>query len=211
MAALDFPTSPTLNQTYTANSTTWKWNGTSWIALPTVGGGTGLYDNTGASSDRTLLVGETAFVTFSNATSIPLAIATGNNQLYELTLMSAPSSATTNLARLNINNSSALSYIAFEQYTGTDNAAGNALSQVITTDTGFRLSIGGTPLYVTAKFATTTGFKSMLGQGRDTNATIGYAYNLQVNCTDYTTVWTSLGTIVCATGLTGTAWVKRIG
>ena len=32
MAALNFPTSPTLNQTYTANGTTWQWNGTSWIS-----------------------------------------------------------------------------------------------------------------------------------------------------------------------------------
>lgn len=35
MAALDFPTSPTLGQTYTANSRTWKWNGSTWIALGT--------------------------------------------------------------------------------------------------------------------------------------------------------------------------------
>lgn len=32
MAILDFPTSPTLNQTYTANGKTWTWNGVSWIA-----------------------------------------------------------------------------------------------------------------------------------------------------------------------------------
>ena len=44
MAALNFPTSPTLNQTYVANGTTWQWNGTSWISyqlntfLPLAGG-----------------------------------------------------------------------------------------------------------------------------------------------------------------------------
>lgn len=31
MAALDFPSSPTLNQTYTANGNTWLWDGTSWV------------------------------------------------------------------------------------------------------------------------------------------------------------------------------------
>lgn len=31
MAALDFPASPTLNQTYTANGLTWKWDGASWV------------------------------------------------------------------------------------------------------------------------------------------------------------------------------------
>lgn len=45
MAALDFPASPTLNQTYTANGSTWIWNGTSWLTyqsantyLPVSGG-----------------------------------------------------------------------------------------------------------------------------------------------------------------------------
>lgn len=31
MAALDFPASPTLNQTYTANGATYRWDGTSWV------------------------------------------------------------------------------------------------------------------------------------------------------------------------------------
>lgn len=32
MAALDFPASPTLNQTYTANGSTWRWDGSAWVA-----------------------------------------------------------------------------------------------------------------------------------------------------------------------------------
>ena len=40
MAALNFPSSPTLNQVYTANGYSWKWNGASWISLPTINGGT---------------------------------------------------------------------------------------------------------------------------------------------------------------------------
>jgi len=31
MAALDFPANPTNGQSYTANSKTWVWNGTSWV------------------------------------------------------------------------------------------------------------------------------------------------------------------------------------
>lgn len=53
MPALNFPTSPALNDVYTANGTTWKWNGVSWLAitvidatnvsgvLPLANGGTG--------------------------------------------------------------------------------------------------------------------------------------------------------------------------
>lgn len=33
MAALNFPSSPTLNQSYSANGKTYSWNGTSWIAI----------------------------------------------------------------------------------------------------------------------------------------------------------------------------------
>ena len=31
MAALNFPNSPTLNDIYTENNASWKWDGTSWI------------------------------------------------------------------------------------------------------------------------------------------------------------------------------------
>lgn len=33
MVALNFPSSPTLNQTYTAVGRTWQWNGTSWLSV----------------------------------------------------------------------------------------------------------------------------------------------------------------------------------
>jgi hypothetical protein len=32
MATLNFPASPTVGQTYTANGKTWQWNGTAWIS-----------------------------------------------------------------------------------------------------------------------------------------------------------------------------------
>ena len=32
MAALDFPASPTVGQTYTANGSTWTWDGVSWVS-----------------------------------------------------------------------------------------------------------------------------------------------------------------------------------
>ena len=33
MAALDFPASPALNATYSANNNSWKWDGTSWVSV----------------------------------------------------------------------------------------------------------------------------------------------------------------------------------
>ena len=35
MAALNFPDSPSLNQIYIANDTTWQWNGSSWVRINT--------------------------------------------------------------------------------------------------------------------------------------------------------------------------------
>lgn len=32
--AINFPSSPTLNQTFTSGSSTWKWDGTSWTSVP---------------------------------------------------------------------------------------------------------------------------------------------------------------------------------
>ena len=37
--ALNFPTSPSLNQTYTVGTKTWKWNGYAWDVQVTTGGG----------------------------------------------------------------------------------------------------------------------------------------------------------------------------
>ena len=34
MAALDFPASPSVNDIYTANGSSWKWNGESWVGVP---------------------------------------------------------------------------------------------------------------------------------------------------------------------------------
>lgn len=37
MAALDFPSSPTLNQQYSNGTTTWAWDGTAWNIIPQMG------------------------------------------------------------------------------------------------------------------------------------------------------------------------------
>ena len=45
--ALDFPTSPAVNDTYTANSVSWKWDGVSWnVTNYLLGVGTGLGSDT---------------------------------------------------------------------------------------------------------------------------------------------------------------------
>jgi hypothetical protein len=65
MAALDFPASPTLNQTYTANGLTWKWDGVSWVTqnagltgtVQVSEGGTSATDSAGARANLGLEIG----------------------------------------------------------------------------------------------------------------------------------------------------------
>ena len=49
---LNFPTSPSLNDIYTSGSSSWRWNGTAWVALgqyTVVTGPTGPTGATGAT------------------------------------------------------------------------------------------------------------------------------------------------------------------
>ena len=62
--ALAFPSSPTVNQTYTSGTRTWTWNGTAW-KLPS----TMLTGVTG-TGNAVLSVGPT--ITLTNATGLPL-------------------------------------------------------------------------------------------------------------------------------------------
>ena len=55
MAAFDFPNSPSVNDTYTANGTTYTWNGTKWVRTsPSIGaqGSTGPTGAQGAQGSQ---------------------------------------------------------------------------------------------------------------------------------------------------------------
>jgi hypothetical protein len=194
---------PKVNPTITSGTLTFP-NGSAQTA------GADLINNTGASSDITLNMGQTAYVTFTSSTSIPLRIATQNNQIYEINICSTGTSGA-NQAGLTPNNSSSWAYSTFQTYATSSPASGNANFNFVSSDTSFRLSIAGTLLNGSYKVFTSTIFKSLIGQGRDTTATTGYGYSLEINSNDTTTAWTSLGTIGGGTPLTGTVWIRRIG
>jgi len=61
MPALNFPNNPSLNQIYTANDTTWKWNGSSWIRA-----NTGTQGVQGIPGDSFWRTGPTGISTSSN-------------------------------------------------------------------------------------------------------------------------------------------------
>ena len=83
MAALNFPTSPTLNQIFTANGKSWRWDGTAWKSfntLSTSGGGTGLTSITSGNAFLSSNSAGTALTyrTFSAGTGLALNITSNN-------------------------------------------------------------------------------------------------------------------------------------
>lgn len=62
MAALDFPSSPTTGDEYSANGKTWKWNGTTWQTVVITNITTrGLYENASTiSANYTIATGNNA-------------------------------------------------------------------------------------------------------------------------------------------------------
>jgi len=71
---LDFPTSPSVNQTYTSGSNTWTWDGTAWNATSSVSVFTGATGPTGSVSGNYVLSlnGSTGNVGISAGTNITI-------------------------------------------------------------------------------------------------------------------------------------------
>ena len=66
MAALNFPNSPSLNDTHTENGVTFKWNGAAWDRLGDIGaqGATGFTGATGAQGSTGPVAGSSSQVVY---------------------------------------------------------------------------------------------------------------------------------------------------
>src|SRR5210317_594513 len=75
MAAIDFPSNPTIGELYTQNGKTWEWDGTSWINLSFTTGTQGIQGRQGITGAQGIQGTEGSFggatfdYTFSNLTS----------------------------------------------------------------------------------------------------------------------------------------------
>jgi hypothetical protein len=58
MAALNFPTSPTIGDTHTENSKSWRWDGTTWLSITTSAVGYTGSSGTGGSTGYTGSIGD---------------------------------------------------------------------------------------------------------------------------------------------------------
>jgi aryl-phospho-beta-D-glucosidase BglC (GH1 family) len=165
-------------------------------------GAGGLINNTAATSDTVLAVGQGAVIDVNNAGYIPLHIATADNQLYEVVLMFAPVNVAFSTSEVLLPNNTA--------YAGQFWSNGNFLN-------GF-----GLPSQFSAfsrlLVSTKTACKSVIGHAlasatlvqEETSASVWCAAaNTQLPA-DTTTLWNSLGSLQLSTPRTGRIVVRRI-
>ena len=162
-----------------------------------------------------LQVGEEAYISFSNTTSVPLRIATQSGTLYNLYIhLTAPSFAQgngiTGSVFLNPNNTSYTN--AFYRAGAIWDSAGNGMSYGGNIS-AFELSGNLFPANCFAIVYNETNHKSTtaisIHGGLNTS---NYARWQHMNCVwnDYTTNWTSLGTIIFPTQSSGYILVRRL-
>jgi hypothetical protein len=192
------------------------------VALPTgkldigwlpdgIGSGNIRVDLTNATSDYMLRVGEEAIINFTNATSVPLRIATGDGTYYEMDVVVSNNVGTSGGAAasvfLNPNNttySNAFLYVEILR-----GAGGTGLWSAYFTHSAFRLgwAIGDIRVFI-INFTTHKSVKGIDMQTGTNDTPVVHLYASSWN--DITTVWTSLGTITFPQQTSGYILVRRL-
>ena len=168
-------------------------------------------DNTGATSDLVLGIGQSAKSSFTAATSMPLHIACGDGQIYELKIVGSYTlAAASTPSYLQPNNAvPATNNFGVRQLWATSTTTGGA--GVGAADGGFRLEGGGASiLESTATLFTSTANKKAIVHTGNSTSTVSYFFSIAVEWVDTTTVWSSLGTVIVPNAETCVITVTRI-
>jgi|WetSurMetagenome_2_1015567.scaffolds.fasta_scaffold00310_21 hypothetical protein len=183
------------------------------LLSPIWAGDNGVVDLTGYSgADVVLGIGQAAVYDVSAITTLPLRIATGDNQLYELRVLptnvaGATFANPTNLQPNNANTGAgAVTRIAmFAQQGGAPIASG-----VFTTENVFVLDGANTINKIRVEICTRTNGKTIESNSSNTSATSNIITTTQGRWSDTVTAWASLGTINFGAAITGRISVRRI-
>jgi len=165
------------------------------------------------STDRVLGVGQITQDSFTSATSMPLHIACGDGQIYEIEIVGSytPAAATGNPI-LKPNNSTPVTNSFTTQYGVQTQTTIIGNFSVAGADNGFLLSAGQASLLsAQATIFTSTATKCTSTHFSSYNTVPNYASGwMDSTWNDTTTVWSSLGTILMAPAWTGQIVVRRV-
>jgi hypothetical protein len=172
-------------------------------------------NNTGAASDIALSVGQSAYVDFSAATSVPLHIACGDKQSYEMEMRCVGNTGSTSGTTLNPNNTTHTNFFVWGQVYNLSTAPeanGGFLNgfTIAGSDIRYRkLFISTTTI---SKTVISTGYSYLSSSQGPAADTIGSSWQASANSntiSDTTTAWTSLGTIAFPVAATGRLVIRR--
>lgn len=163
-------------------------------------------NNTGAGADVTLGVGQAAYIDVSGATTVPLHVATGDNQLFDIRMTLQGGGNTASAVTFNPNNTTYAAAFGHQGYsssstgaTTTVNGSGESNFVIFTGDVNY--------CFVTASTKTIAKIISMDCYGDDSN--LQDKLNAGAQWSNTTTAWTSLGTLNFPLGVTGRIWIRR--
>jgi hypothetical protein len=161
---------------------------------------------TNATSDYELQVGEEAYISFNNATSRPLYIATGNNRIYEIILQFTVNLSNSSYTWLNPNNTTYSS--AFSHVSVYWNSSGNSgFSNYTTTDSAFKIYNQTPHTYMILE----TFRRTVKGIVDYEKGDTGINYGVFTSKWQNTTIaWTSLGTFTFPQAMSGIILVRRL-
>ena len=160
------------------------------------------------STDRVLGIGQHTWDSFTSATSMPLHIACGDGQEYEIDMVGGftPAAPGVNTV-LKANNSGGFTC----SLTQLQGYAASTVAYGVTSETDARLASQSSPYMVEARIWASTATKRVktVSLGYETT-NLNRFLTAQITYSDTTTVWSSLGTITMPNAWTGTVVVRRI-
>jgi hypothetical protein len=164
-------------------------------------------DLTNATSDYMLQVGEEAIINFTNASSVPLRIAVGENRLYEIFLQFSVNYRLTNTATyLNPNNTTYASSFSHSSVYWNSGGGSDWLAYT-TSDNAFRLYNQTPHSYIILDTTRRILRGFITYEGGDNHANYGiFASKWHSNLVS----WTSLGTFTFPTSMSGYILVRRL-
>ena len=163
-----------------------------------------------SGADLLLGIGQSAKITASAATSIPLHVACGDGQIYEMEMAGTYTLAAAGAyAILQPNNTTYTNVFEYATVYSTVTSTGGAA--LASTGTGFMLDPSGASVYsLTAKIFTSTATKRVNTQSFSSTSTVTYSASTGALMQDTTTLWSSLGTVILPNAWSGEINLKRI-